>query len=402
MREAGYLFGPLHGVPVALKDLVELEGRRTSGGAAQWRERISPVTATVVDRLTAAGAIILGKTHMVELAFGGWGTNASMGTPRNPWGRATARSPGGSSSGSGVAVAAGLVPAALGSDTGGSVRIPASFCGIVGLKTTVGRVSNHGTMALASTFDTIGPMTRSVEDAAILCSVLAGPDLHDPATRGLARPDVLTGLKEGVAGLRLGVLDEADREPVDAEILAAYDEALQVLERQGAELVRMALPMSFADYQACSTIIMIAEGYALHSDWIGDPDIAMDPHVRTRILAGKDISADAYLRALAARGEAKRAFLASVEGLDALLTPSTPNAAVPLNALDETSSAPSRFTRMVNYLDLCALALPNGVTGEGMPTSLQIIGRSYDEAMALRVGWAFEHATPWHRRHPAL
>src|SRR6185436_8256935 len=175
-RKAGQVSGALHGIPLALKDLIEVAGKRTTGGSLYWRERVSPVTATVARRLTDAGMIALGKTHMVEFAFGAWGTNATMGTPWNPWDIRTPRSPGGSSSGSGVAVGAALAPVALGSDTGGSVRIPAGLCGIVGLKTTVGRVSNYGTLALSDTLDTLGPMTRDVEDAAPLFAAIHGPD----------------------------------------------------------------------------------------------------------------------------------------------------------------------------------------------------------------------------------
>ena len=171
---AGHGLGPLHGIPVALKDLVDLQGRVTTGGSAVWRDRISPRTATLAKKLIGAGMIVLGKTHTVEFAYGGWGTNQHMGTPRNPWDATTHRTPGGSSSGSGVAVAARMAPCAIGTDTGGSVRMPASWCGITGLKTTIGRISTHGVLPLSHTLDTPGPMTRSVEDCAILLQLLQG------------------------------------------------------------------------------------------------------------------------------------------------------------------------------------------------------------------------------------
>jgi aspartyl-tRNA(Asn)/glutamyl-tRNA(Gln) amidotransferase subunit A len=179
---ARHRVGPLHGVPIALKDLVDLEGRVTTGGSKVWAERVSPVTATLAERLIAAGMIVLGKTHTVEFAMGSFGTNTHLGTPRNPWDLAVHRTPGGSSSGSAVAVAAGLAPAAIGTDTGGSVRLPAAWCGIVGLKVTAGRISTHGVLPLSSTLDTPGPMTRSVEDAALIFRVLNGPDPRDPQT----------------------------------------------------------------------------------------------------------------------------------------------------------------------------------------------------------------------------
>src|SRR5499425_1971824 len=177
---AGHRVGPLHGVPIALKDLVDLEGRVTTGGSKVWADRVSPATATLAQRLIAAGMIVLGKTHTVEFAMGSWGTNTHMGTPRNPWDPGVHRTPGGSSSGSGVAVSAGLAPVAIGTDTGGSVRIPAAWCGIVGLKVTLGRISTHGVLPLAFTLDTPGPMARSVEDAALIFGVLNGPDDNDP------------------------------------------------------------------------------------------------------------------------------------------------------------------------------------------------------------------------------
>jgi aspartyl-tRNA(Asn)/glutamyl-tRNA(Gln) amidotransferase subunit A len=186
---AGHALGPLHGVPVALKDLIDLEGQITAGGSASQRQRRSTVTATIAKRMIAQGMIVLGKTHTVEFAMGGWGTNQHLGTPWNPWDPATARTPGGSSSGSGVAVAARLAPWAIGTDTGGSVRLPASFCGLTGLKVTIGRISTHGIIPLSSTLDTPGPMARSVEDAALLYDVLQGPDPFDATTRGIAAED---------------------------------------------------------------------------------------------------------------------------------------------------------------------------------------------------------------------
>src|SRR5215212_5543458 len=179
---AGHAVGPLHGVPIALKDLIDLEGRITTGGSAVWRERRSPSTATLARRFFAAGMIVLGKTHTVEFAMGGWGTNQHLGTPWNPWDPGVARTPGGSSSGSGVAVASGLAPWAIGTDTGGSVRLPASWCGLSGLKTTIGRVSTFGILPLAPSLDTPGPMARSVEDAALLFTIMQGPDPLDPRT----------------------------------------------------------------------------------------------------------------------------------------------------------------------------------------------------------------------------
>src|SRR5512132_2026513 len=226
---AGHRVGPLHGVPVALKDLIDLEGRVTTGGSKVWAERVSPVTATLAERLIAAGMIVLGKTHTVEFAMGSFGTNTHLGTPRNPWDPAVHRTPGGSSSGSGVAVAAGLAPVAIGTDTGGSVRLPAAWCGVVGLKVTAGRISTYGVLPLSGTLDTPGPMTRSVEDAALLYRVLNGPDPNDSATLAWTHDDPLPSLRRGVAGLRLATMPEAERAGVDSEMLAAYDASVELL-----------------------------------------------------------------------------------------------------------------------------------------------------------------------------
>src|SRR3954468_19996310 len=216
---AGHAVGPLHGIPIAIKDLVEIEGEVAMGGTAAWRNRIAPHTATLMRKLMAAGMINLGKTHTVEFAFGGWGTNQHLGTPRNPWDTKTHRTPGGSSSGSGVAVAARMVPCALGTDTGGSVRVPAAWCGITGLKTTIGRISTYGVLPLSPTLDTPGPLTRSVEDAALLLQVMQGADLHDPRTLALRDADPMPTLRRGVKGLRLAQLPSGERAGHNPEVL---------------------------------------------------------------------------------------------------------------------------------------------------------------------------------------
>ncbi|GJD76824.1 hypothetical protein GCM10007886_43980 [Methylobacterium gregans] len=239
---SGHTVGPLHGVPVALKDLVDLDGRITMGGSAAHRARVAAGTATVARRLIAQGMIVLGKTHTVEFAYGGWGTNQHLGTPWNPWDLQTPRTPGGSSSGTGVAVAARMAPWGLGTDTGGSVRLPASFCGLSGLKVTVGRISTHGIVPLSTTLDTPGPMARTVEDAALLYRAMSGPDPLDPTTRGIEPHDPLPTLYRGVRGLRLARMPESERDGVDAAVLAAYDRALDTLADLAAGSSRSACP----------------------------------------------------------------------------------------------------------------------------------------------------------------
>src|SRR2546423_1960931 len=248
--KSGHRVGPLHGIPIALKVLVDLQGRVTTGGSKAWIDRVSPVTATLAERLIGAGMIVLGKTHTVEFAMGSFGTNTHLGTPWNPWDLAVHRTPGGSSSGSAVAVAAGLAPVAIGTDTGGSVRLPAAWCGVVGLKVTAGRISTYGVLPLSFTLDTPGPITRSVEDAALIFRVLNGPDPKDVATLAWTPLDPLPTLRRGVAGLRLAILPDDERVGVDADVLAAYDASVNRLATLGAEIVRVPLPHRLSDYAA--------------------------------------------------------------------------------------------------------------------------------------------------------
>jgi aspartyl-tRNA(Asn)/glutamyl-tRNA(Gln) amidotransferase subunit A len=339
---------------------------------------------------------------MVEFAFGSWGTNTTMGTPWNPWDPQVHRAPAGSSSGSGVAVGAGLVPAALGSDTGGSIRAPASLCGIVGLKTTVGRVSNHGALMLSDTLDTLGPMTRDVEDAALLFAAMHGPDPQDPKTRAHAPVDVLAGLKAGVAGLRFAVLPEEDLGGLDPDVASAFAAALDVLRSLGARIDLLRLPVPYASLATDTGTIISAEGYALHRDWIDRDDLPFDTDVRTRIRAAKATSAADYIGVMARRERLRHDVDRALQDFDGLLMPTTPLPAPPLTAIDQSQAPMTRLTRPVNLLDLCALALPCGFSREGLPLSLQIVGRGYQEARVLRIGWAYEQATDWHQRRPPL
>ncbi|HSL51002.1 MAG TPA: amidase [Candidatus Deferrimicrobiaceae bacterium] len=396
---SGHRVGPLHGVPIALKDLVDLEGRVTTGGSKVWADRVSPVTATLAERAIAAGMIVLGKTHTVEFAMGSWGTNTHMGTPWNPWDPVVHRTPGGSSSGSGVSVAAGLAPVAIGTDTGGSVRLPAAWCGIVGLKVTAGRISTHGILPLSFTLDTPGPLARSVEDAALIFRLLNGPDPRDPQTLAWTRSDPMPTLHRGVAGLRLAVMPDAERTDVDREVLAAYDAAVETLARLGARVGRVRLPHPFSDYAAATGRIIGAEGYRFVGHLVDDERLPVDPHVRPRIQLGRGVSARDYLLALAEREERRREMEAALTDVDALLTPTTLTPPIPIERVDQGGTA-AHFTRPVNYLGLCALAVPNGFTPAGLPTSLQIVAHAGDEAMALRIGQAYEAATDWKSRRP--
>jgi len=396
---SGHRVGPLHGVPIALKDLVDMQGRVTTGGSKVWKDRVSSVTATLAERLIAAGMIVIGKTHTVEFAMGSFGTNTHLGTPRNPWDLAVHRTPGGSSSGSAVAVAAGLAPVAIGTDTGGSVRLPAGWCGIVGLKVTAGRISTFGVLPLSFTLDTPGPMARSVEDAALIFRVLNGPDPRDPQTLAWTPADPLPTLRRGVGGLTLAVMPEAERAGVADDVLAAYDASVEALARLGARIVRPALPHRFTEYAAATGRIIGAEGYRFVGELVDDMSLPVDPHIRPRIQLGRNVSARDYLLTLAEMAERRREFAAALADVDALLTPTAQTAAIPIDKVDQSGTA-AFFTRVGNYLGLCGLAVPNGFTPGGLPTSLQILCHPGAEATALRIGWAYEQATDWTSRRP--
>jgi aspartyl-tRNA(Asn)/glutamyl-tRNA(Gln) amidotransferase subunit A len=398
---AGYSIGPLHGIPVAVKDIVDIKGRVTTGGSKVWIGRVSAVTATLVRRMVSAGMIVLGKTHTVEFAMGSFGTNRHMGAPWNPWDSNVHRGAGGSSSGTGVAVASRMAPWGIGTDTGGSVRIPASWCGVTGLKTTIGRISCHGVLPLSNTLDTPGTMARCVEDAALLYSVLQGPDPNDAATLRHPVDDPMPKLKAGIAGLRLARMPHVEREVCEPDVLGAYDAALHVLSGLGASIVDVALPRRFSELGELVGRIVAAEGYSFVGALVDNPDLPVDDDVRPRISPGREMLAKEYLLALRERETIKREFDSALANVDALLTPTTPTVAMPVAEIDQKGTA-AGLTRPANLLDYCALALPNGFSSKGLPTSLQIVCRGYDEATALRIGWAYEQATEWHRAMPEV
>jgi aspartyl-tRNA(Asn)/glutamyl-tRNA(Gln) amidotransferase subunit A len=310
------------------------------------------------------------------------------------------RTPGGSSSGSAVAVAARMAPCAIGTDTGGSVRIPAAWCGITGLKTTIGRISTHGVLPLSPTLDTPGPIARSVEDCATLLLLLQGSDPLDPLTEILPPSMPMEDLRRGVKGLRLARLPDDERAEFDAEVLLAYDRSLNELAAMGAEIVD--LPRGGRTLRESGDLvgkIISAEIYPRLAELVDNDALPLDQAVRARVRAGASLSARQYLDVLADRDEAKREFAVRIDDIDAVLTPSAMTPAIALEKVDQTTT-PALSTRWVNYLDLCALALPNGMTQAGLPISLQIACRGGDEAMALRIGWALESTTDWHKLTP--
>jgi aspartyl-tRNA(Asn)/glutamyl-tRNA(Gln) amidotransferase subunit A len=391
-RKARLPLGPLHGLPIGLKDLCDIAGRIGTVGSKMWAARVAESTSATVERLLAAGMIPLGKLHMVEFAFGAWGTNPLMGTPWNPWDLKRSRVPGGSSSGTGVAVAAGLAPAGIGSDTGGSVRIPAAFNGIFGLKTTFGRISLHGTALLSWTLDTIGPLARSVDDCAELLRVLA----DDGA------PDLAAALEpQRLHRWRIALPDRAQLPPfMHPAVLAAWTDAAQHLEKLGAQIVPARLPEWYFDLGRQVGMIIASEAYELHRAHIEDRGQAINDAVRARILGAAKLAPGEYAGMLRAMAERRRAFGEWFRDFDALLLPTVALPAPALDEIDEQAPIPAYLTRSVNYLGLCSLAMPAGLH-EGLPLSVQIIGSPFAERTILEIGKAYQEDTGHHRLRPA-
>jgi aspartyl-tRNA(Asn)/glutamyl-tRNA(Gln) amidotransferase subunit A len=404
-RRAGVLRGPLHGLPVALKDLLHLEGRQTTAGSKSWLGRRSTFTATAVQRLLAAGMIPLGKTHMVEFAFGGWGRNEPMGAPWNPWDPHTHRVAAGSSSGSAVAVAAGLVPVAIGSDTGGSIRMPAALCGLTGLKPTYGLISLHGAVLLSDVLDSIGPLAHTADDVGLVTAAMAGPDPHDLASRAAPSVDFGPALAASpdLSGVRISAL-APDQFPVDIdpEVFRARDAATAALRECGARVEEVEAPIDFADVATRLGRLLAAAAYATHRTYIEDPALPIDPWVRNRVLGGKGVSAADYLDELLAMRAAQAQFARWMRERDALLTPTVPITATPLAEVDESTAPLAAFTRAGNYLGACGLSLPAGFSASGLPLGVQLIGGPFTDPTLVRIGRAFQRVTDWHRRRPPI
>ncbi|MCX7892967.1 MAG: amidase [Burkholderiales bacterium] len=404
----GRVRGPLHGVPMAHKDMFYREGVPSSCGSRIKGERPEAATATALARLDAAGAIQFGVLHMSEFAYNPTGHNAHFGPCRNPWD--TARITGGSSSGAGAAVAARATYAALGSDTGGSVRLPAAFNGVTGLKPTYGRVSRAGAMPLSFSLDTIGPLARTAADCAVLLAALAGCDAHDPTASAEAAPDYVAHLGRPVKGLRLGVAMNFFTEDVEPGVGAALTESLKALESLGCEIVPVTLP-DLAPMDVAGAHVLAAEAASIHGAWLRTRPDDYSPQVLARLERGLALPATKYIDALRYRGPALAAFSAAVFArVDVLHAPVAPIATPTIAetdvgasaAMDRTLGLLTRFTRPINFLGLPALALPAGFTAEGLPVGMQLVGRPFSEDLLLRLGDAFQRATDWHERAPAV
>ena len=401
----GNIGGALHGVPLAHKDMYYDAGKVVTCGSKIRRDFVATTTSTALQRLKDAGTIRLGSLQMAEFAYGPTGHNTHYGAVHNPWG--FDHITGGSSSGSGAAVAARLTFAALGSDTGGSIRMPAHFCGVTGLKTTVGRISRAGAMPLSQSLDTVGPLARSVEDCAVLLGLMAGADPDDPTAVSGPLPDYAAAVRRPIKGVRIGVPAAFYVDDLDPEVARILDETIAVLKQEGAHIVQVELPEQRQLTASCQ-IVLAVEAAAFHKRWMIERPQDYGPQVLMRLQNGLAISGVLYLEAMRWRGPALAAHLAAVAGVDAVLAPVAPVAA-PTIAESDVGTSPdaeaviqrlTRFTRPINYLGLPSLSIPSGFTARGLPVGMQLIGRSFDEAMLLKIGAEFQRATDFHDRVP--
>jgi aspartyl-tRNA(Asn)/glutamyl-tRNA(Gln) amidotransferase subunit A len=417
---------PLTGIPLALKDIFLTEGVRTTCASKILENYIPPYDGTATARLRQAGGILLGKLNMDEFAMGSSNENSAFGAVRNPWDPASV--PGGSSGGSAAAVAARLAAATLGTDTGGSIRQPASHCGVVGLKPTYGRVSRYGVIAYASSLDQVGPLARDVEDCALMLQAIAGFDPLDSTSVHTPVPDYRATLHDGVRGLRIGLPREYFVDGLDAEVRQAVETAQATYRDLGAEIVEVSLPHT--DYVvACYYLIATAEassnlarydgvrfglrldrGQGLIDMFSASRAAGFGPEVKRRIMLGTYALSSGYydayyLKAQKVRTLIRQDFLDAFAQVDVLLTPVAPTAAF---RLGEKTADPLQmylsdiFTIPVNLAGTCAMSLPSGATTAGLPIGLQLIGRPFDEATLLQTAHAFEQATDWHKRKPEI
>jgi aspartyl-tRNA(Asn)/glutamyl-tRNA(Gln) amidotransferase subunit A len=391
---AGRYRGPFHGVPVAVKDLLTMRGTVTTAGSRVLADWAPDEDATAVRLLREAGATIVGKTRLSEFAYSPASNNAHYGPTHNPW--QPGRDAGGSSSGSAAAVAAGLAHAALGSDTGGSIRMPATLCGLVGLKPTYGLVSLAGAVSLSWSLDHLGPLTRTVRDAALLLEVLAGHDPRDPRTRPGSVPDYTAGLEDGVRGLRIGaVREDGAAGPPDAAALAAWEDGLRALRDAGAEIVDLDLP-ELEELRVCGAAIIVLEAAAFHERTLRERPHDLGPFPRDRITVAYAYGPTAPVQAQGARAWLRARLDRLWERVDLLSTPAMAHGAPPLGEIGQNT----RYTLPFNVLGWPAIVVPTGLTGDGLPLGAQLVGRPWDDVAVLRAARVVERDGPWRGRRP--
>ncbi len=398
---AGTYRGPLHGVPIAVKDLCFTKGVRTMGAAKVLADHIPTFDGTVIAKLKAAGAILLGKLNLTEGAMGGY--NPEFNIPKNPWN--PDRWTGSSSSGSGVATAAGLCFGSLGSDTGGSIRFPAAACGIVGIKPTWGRVSRYGVLALAESMDHVGPMTRRVADAAIMLQVIAGYDPNDPTSLPNPVPNMLEGIGQDLQGIRVGFDENYATHDIDVELADAVRAGVEVLADHGAEIVEVELP-DVDEYVAAWPTLCATEAVAAHAATYPSQRDAYGPWFRGWLDMGAKVTGAEYAKAnnlrAACTGHLRKVFTE----IDVLVCPSMsapPHAITPeilYGAYEPRHPKFQRFTVPFNYNGAPTLSVPCGMNSDGLPLSIQFVGKHLTEPLLCRVGHAYEYATPWRDHHP--
>lgn len=395
--------GAMHGIPIALKDLYDTAGVRTTASSKVMADRVPTADATVTARLKAAGAVLLGKLAMHEFALGGPDPTNGFPLSRNPWN--LDHIPGGSSSGSGAGIAAGLCMGTLGSCTGGSIRGPAAFCGIAGIKATYGRVSRYGVVPLSWSLDHCGPMTWTVEDSAIMLQAIAGYDPRDPTSSQAPVPNYAAALQSDVRGLRIGVPRHfffADDPKIDKQTLAAVDNALSEYEGMGAHIEEISVPM-LAHAGAAQPVIMLAEAFAYHQNNLRNKPELFGEMVRARFRTGGLFSAADYVQAQRARNVLKRQFAEALRRVDVIASPTMSNPAPRFDEMDAmtTSRVPS-FTGPYNLTGMPAISTPCGFTTEGLPIGLQIAGKPFDEPTVFRAAYAYEQRARLFERRPSV
>ena len=401
---SGNYRGPLHGMPVAVKDLCATDGVRTMGGSAVFADNVPDFDSTVVARFYEAGAVLLGKLNLTEGAMVGY--NPKLEVPENPWKRGYWS--GASSSGSGCAAAAGLAFGTLGSDAGGSIRVPAAACGTVGLKPTWGRVSRCGVMALAESLDHVGPLTRSSADAGLVLQVVAGMDPNDPTTLPNPVPDMAVGLEGGVEGLKIGFDETYASEDLEPGYAAAISDGVRVMESLGAKIVPVTMPANLREYLGAWSVICAAEAVAAHAETFPSRSDEYGPWLREWLTRGASLTAAEYADANVIRAACVGTLRLTMRGIDLLACPSAVAAARPVT-LDpygpiqrELDPWELRFTVPADYSGLPTISLPCGMNADGLPFSLQFVGHHLSEQLLVRAGHAFEVATDFHDLHPPV
>ena len=389
--------GPLHGIPFGVKDTHYTTGVRTTANTPVLADFVPDFDATVVARLKAAGGVLVGKLKLPEFSFGSAGEGGAFPDAKNPWN--LARTPGGSSSGSAAALAAGFLTVATGGDTSGSIRNPATFCGVVGMKPTYGRVSRHGIVVISWSLDHVGPMTRTVADNATLLNVIAGRDPADDTSSSLAVPDYTRALRRGVRGFRIAAPKAQQFDGYHPDVLRAFQEALDVFRRLGATIVEVGLPATADVIDDAQAIVRIAEAASYHEPFLASKsDRYGTTNVRRDVEAGSLVTAVQYLRAQKVRAKFTAELTTTFEPIDLFVTPGMPAPA------GEPVNVAQPFRRMFNACGFPALVLPMGfsTTPAGLPLGLQIAAKPFDEETIYAAAQAFESATAWHVKRPAL